>query len=221
MKKTPTAHGEARAVGGRQVGNTRRLNSGLLNDHTTSSGRTRTNPPRFSCPARATTRREPSPATLGLTKPVAIHPPPGQYCYDGSRPLFRKPFGVRSGDRLPSAGLRGPAQSRHRFDGRPRPVDGVGLRGMLRPEDRHPGDRPQGRVALRPGQQDTRLGRRERREAPEDVNVPDGTHAVVLEDREARPPVSAEMRLVRIRLEDGPRKGLECEVSRYRIRKAN
>ena len=49
------------------------------------------------------------------------------------------------------------------------------------------------------------------------VDVPADTRAVVVEDREAKPPVQDPLRLVKARITDGPRKGLECEVSRYQV----
>jgi hypothetical protein len=52
------------------------------------------------------------------------------------------------------------------------------------------------------------------------VALPSGTRVRVLEDQPAKPPTKAEQRLIRVRVEDGERKGLTGTIRRNKLRPA-
>lgn len=54
----------------------------------------------------------------------------------------------------------------------------------------------------------------------EQVVIPAGTHGQVVEDEPARPPVQALLRLVRVKVADGPLQGREVELARNKLRPA-
>ncbi len=57
-------------------------------------------------------------------------------------------------------------------------------------------------------------------QAREIASLHDGARATVVADHPAVPPTQATLRMVKLRVDEGPCKGLEVEVSRYLIRPA-